>query len=280
MSAQSGRLPLIVLLLCLSFLLASSSRAQQTTLKISTPEEFKTEFEAVPCKNGERQDAVKALFIRMGAPPAEISVQKFKSVENVVLIKNGESAEKIIIGAHYDKVSAGCGAVDNWTGVVTLAHLYRSLMTLPTKKTLIFVAFGNEEKGLVGSRAMVESISKNQVSEYCAMINIDSLGLGNPRVADDLSNKQLVELTAQLAAKMKLQFYHASIGDASADSVPFLQMKIPAVTIDGLTNGWGTILHSENDKPKMVNPLSVYLGYRLALALADSIGNAACASYR
>lgn len=142
-----------------------SAGAQQTRIKISTPEQFKAEFDSVPCKNDDRLEAVKTLFGKMGAAPSDISMEKYKNVENLVIRKLGTSQEKIVIGAHYDKVPDGCGALDNWTGIVTLAHLYRSLKDLPLKKTLLFVAFGKEEKGLIGSHAMVEAITKDQIAQ-------------------------------------------------------------------------------------------------------------------
>ena len=170
----------------------------------------------------------------------------------------------------------GCGALDNWTGIVTLAHLYRSLKNVPLKKTLLFVAFGKEEKGLVGSRAMAEAIPKDQVALYCAMINIDSLGLAAPQVDDSVSSASLEALAADQARKMKIPFGHARIQNAEADSSPFLARDIPAVTLHGMTNEWSRILHSRWDQAAKVKPISVYLGYRLALALAVHLDELPC----
>ena len=90
--------------------------------RFSTLEEIKSEFASVPCKNDDRQNAVKSLFERVGADPAEITIDKYKNVENVIVRRPGASTEsanqKIVIGAHYDKTDHGCGAVDNWSGVV------------------------------------------------------------------------------------------------------------------------------------------------------------------
>jgi Zn-dependent M28 family amino/carboxypeptidase len=147
-------------------------------------------------------------------------------VENLVVTKKGESAEKIVVGAHYDKVADGCGALDNWTGIVTLSHLYRTLKAVPLKKTLVFIAFGKEEKGLIGSRAMMNAISKDETAEYCEMINIDSLGLAPPQVADNMSSKKLGQFTAELAKEMKMKFGHASIEGGDADSTSFIGKKI------------------------------------------------------
>lgn len=148
----------------------------------STPEEFKEEFKTVPCKgNSDRLKAAQALFEKLGAPASSISIEKAGYTKNLIVRKPGASSEIIVIGAHYDKVDHGCGAVDNWTGIVTIAHIYKTIKELSLKKTVLFVGFGSEEQGLVGSKEMVKAIKKDQLNGYCAMINIDSLGLSHPR---------------------------------------------------------------------------------------------------
>lgn len=262
------------------FIATIATGAQDVSLKVSTPEEIKEDFSAVPCEDKKRLDAVKSLFERAGLPPSEVTIDKHKDVENFVWTKKGESSEKIVVGAHYDKVSDGCGALDNWTGVVTLAHLYRTLKDIPLKKTLIIAAFGKEEKGLIGSRAMTNAIEKDQLPEYCAMINLDSLGLAMPQVADNMSSKKLAQFTEDLAKEMKMQFARASIPGADSDSSAFIAKKIPAVTIHGMNNDWPKLLHSGNDQASKVNPISVYLGYRLTLAMVLRLDETACAAYK
>jgi Iap family predicted aminopeptidase len=251
-------------------------------LRISTPEEIRAEFDSVPCKNGDRLNAVKALFEKMGAKTEEITVEKVRGVENVVIRKAAakDSPEKIVIGAHYDKVPDGCGAIDNWTGIVALAHIYRSLKELPLKKNVIFVAFGKEEEGLVGSSGMAGGIKKEQAAEYCAMINIDSLGLAVPQTLDNVSSKKLIDFTVALAKEMNVPFSHTRVDGASSDSASFIDKKIPAVTIHALSNDWRKILHSSNDKPLKINHESVYVGYRVALALLVRVDSADCQAFR
>lgn len=273
------RIPL--LLAALAFLVATvPAGAQDSNVRISSPEQIKEDFNTVPCDDKKRLAAVEALFQREGVAASEITIDKYKDVENVILTRKGESPEKIVLGAHYDKVADGCGALDNWTGVVTLAHLYRTLKDVNLKKTLVIVAFGKEEKGLVGSRAMTNAFSKDQATEYCAMINIDSLGLGPPQVADNMSSKKLSQFTEELAKEMKIPFARASIEGADSDSSSFISKKIPAVTIHGLSNEWPTILHSRNDQVAKVNPLSVYLAYRLVLAMVVHLDQSPCAAYK
>jgi Iap family predicted aminopeptidase len=268
---------LIPFLLLVTF---ASPSIQQSAIVISSEEQIKAEFKSVPCKDEDRLNAVQGLFERMGATPSDMSVEKYKNVENLVLRKSGASQETIVLGAHYDKVPEGCGAIDNWTGIVTLAHLYRSLRNAQLKKTILFIAFGKEEKGLVGSRAMAAAIDKDQVTQYCEMLNVDSLGLGPPQVADNMSSRKLGSFAADVAKQMKIPFSHASIEGASADSNSFIGKKIPAVTIHGLNNNWMSVLHSRNDQPAKINAGSVYLGYRLALAMVTRLDESPCGAYR
>ncbi len=265
---------LLLLTICITV------NAQQNAVEISTPEEIKAEFSSVPCKDDGRLAAVQSLFEKVGAPASDMSVEKYKGVENLVVRKQGTSADIMVVGAHYDKVSDGCGVVDNWSGIVAIAHLYKTLKNVSLSKTIIFVAFGKEERGLIGSRAMVDAIAKDQLGQYCAMVNIDSLGLAAPQVLDNASSKKLRELAAKIAGEMKMPFSHASVGNADADSSSFVRKKIPALTIHGLNNEWSSIIHSRNDQLSKVNPVSIYLGYRLALALISSLDESSCAAYR
>jgi len=269
--------PLAVLILLIA---ASPAGAQQAEFKLSSPEEIKADFSTVPCEDKKRLEAVKSLFERAGVPSSEVTIDKYKDVENVLWTRKGDSSEKIVIGAHYDKVAEGCGAVDNWTGIVTLSHLYRTLKDIRLKKTLVIVAFGKEEKGLVGSRAMTHAIGKDKVAEYCAMINIDSLGLSPPQVALNMSSRKLADFTEDLAKEMKMPFSRASFPGANSDSTAFIEKKIPAVTILGMSNDWAKILHSSNDQASRINAKSVYLAYRLVLAMVVSLDQSPCAAYK
>jgi Zn-dependent M28 family amino/carboxypeptidase len=247
----------------------------------STPEQMEEDVKAVPCKsNAERLAGVKALFMKMGAPASDISVEKSNNVENVVLRKQGSTPELVVIGAHYDKVSHGCGAVDNWTGVVAIAHIYKTIKDVPLKKSVLFVAFGREEEGLIGSREMVKGISREQVGQYCAMINIDSLGLGIPQAETAISSKKLVERAAELAKRMQMPFQQGKIREGDTDSSSFLEKKIPAIALHGLSSDWQRILHSHEDRVSKVNSMSVFMGYRLALGLFGEVENSACNAFR
>ncbi len=113
---------------------------------------------------------------------------------NIIGIIEGTDAqlksEAIIIGAHYDHLGRGGegslapregeihhGADDNASGVAGLLELARifSLKEMRPKRTLIFIAFGGEEEGLIGSNYYVNH-PVVPLGQTIAMINMDMIG--------------------------------------------------------------------------------------------------------
>jgi len=102
------------------------------------------------------------------------------------LLKN----ETIVIGAHYDHLGRGGagslaprsgeihhGADDNASGtagVLELARVLTSQRPRP-KRTIVFVAFGGEEEGLLGSNYYVNN-PVTPLNNIVAMINMDMIG--------------------------------------------------------------------------------------------------------
>jgi hypothetical protein len=121
-------------------------------------------------------------------------VRRNAGAYNVIGILEGSDPvlkkEAVVIGAHYDHLGRGGqgslapreggihhGADDNASGVAGMLELARifSSERARMKRTLIFIAFGGEEEGLLGSRFYV-----NQpvwpLGETVAMINMDMVG--------------------------------------------------------------------------------------------------------
>ncbi len=64
------------------------------------------------------------------------------------------AASRIVVGAHYDSVTAGPGAADDGTGVAMVMVAARVLSALPRRDHPVdFVLFDQEEVGLIGSAA-------------------------------------------------------------------------------------------------------------------------------
>jgi Zn-dependent M28 family amino/carboxypeptidase len=164
--------------------------------------------------------------------------------------------------------------------MVAIAHMYRAIKSLKPSKTLVFVGFGEEEKGLVGSRAMVDQIANDRATEYCAMINIDSLGNAKPQAFDNMSSGTLVDVAARVAQDLNVPFARIESPTALADSLPFISKGIPAITLVGMTSDWPKILHTINDTADKIDPQSVYAGSRVGLSLLAAIDRAPCQAFR
>ena len=242
---------------------------------------IKSDLALVQCKNDDRLESVKKLFAAKGAKADDIKVDTLKRVENVVVTKKGRTPDMIVIGAHFDKTADGCGAIDNWSGIVILANLYATFLNAATDKTLVFVAFGREEEGLIGSKAMADGIPKERRLEYCAMVNFDSFGLAYPLVLSNTSSPRMTSFAKELAAEVKMPFSEASLaGVADADSSSFLHKDIPSITFSGLSNKWPEILHSSKDKLEAINAQSVLIGYRFGTLYLDRLDSKPCSAFR
>ena len=202
---------------------------------------------------------------------------------NVVGVLPGRDPELrneiVVVGAHYDKASKGCGAVDNWTGIVILAHLYRTMRVSAPSKTILFVAFGREEDGLVGSRAMVNAIDKKDRDSYCSMVNLDSFGFARPQVLENVSTPKLTAFAEEVAKQNNVPFASAAV-DAGADSTSFRDKGIPAVTLHGLSNTGLALIHTASDQVDRVNAGTVHIGYRFALMLIARLDQCDCKAFR
>lgn len=98
---------------------------------------------------------------------------------NIVAVKPGESSQQLIIGAHYDSTGKGEGYADNASGVGLLLELAARLKKQVTPYTLVFVAFGAEERGVLGSRHYVRDMSSTEKAATLGMIDLDAVAGGD-----------------------------------------------------------------------------------------------------
>jgi len=269
----------IFLLVSLSFSIQTFAQEQDANNVISTEEAVRESVKLAPCSNGKRLEAVKKLFAAMGAKDDEITIEKFGKISNVVVKKKGKTDETVIVGAHYDFAELGCGAIDNWTGVAIIAHMYRTIRQIETQKSFVFVAFDEEEKGLRGSAAMAKAIPVEKRAAVCAMLNFDSFGFTAPWALKNVSSPKLVAFAEKLAEESKFRFFNVEL-PAAADSLTFKMRQIPAITFSGLNNRWRDFIHSQKDQVGAINMTAVYLGYRFGLVLASRVDASGCQEFR
>jgi Zn-dependent M28 family amino/carboxypeptidase len=103
-----------------------------------------------------------------------------KSVSNLIAEKTGTEKEAVVIGAHYDTVPGTPGADDNASAVAGLLELARLHRDIPTRKTLLFLAFANEEPPCfgfsnMGSMVYAKSL-KDQGQPVEVMVSLEMIG--------------------------------------------------------------------------------------------------------
>ena len=75
----------------------------------------------------------------------------------VARIEGTDKAEEILtLTAHYDSVPEGPGAYDNMSGAAIIMELCRYFHAHRPRRTMEFIWFGAEEKGLLGSQNYIK----------------------------------------------------------------------------------------------------------------------------
>jgi Zn-dependent M28 family amino/carboxypeptidase len=98
---------------------------------------------------------------------------------NVVAVKEGDSARRLVVGAHYDSVAVGEGYSDNATGVGLLLELAARIKKVPTPYTVVFVAFGAREDGSLGAKDFVRRMTDVDRRATVGMIDLDAVAGGD-----------------------------------------------------------------------------------------------------
>jgi len=198
--------PPLLLVAHLALLTALSSSAQQLHFTVAPEPAVEAHLKAVVNKNSDREALLEDQFKTAGCEGAQLAEAPVKGskLQNVVCTLPGASDDVIVVGAHFDHVSAGLGVVDNWSGATLLPLFYESLRQQPHRHTFRFIGFADEEKGLVGSRWYVHELSEQQRQKIAAMINLDTLGLSSTKVWLTHSDKDLADALSRIANSMNL----------------------------------------------------------------------------
>ncbi|HET7185203.1 MAG TPA: M28 family peptidase [Terriglobales bacterium] len=250
--------------------LSPGASAQSIEFKPVPREVIEARLQQYGGKDEQREDSIKHLFADAGCE-GRISEQAVKGskLPNVICILPGNGDKTIIVGAHFDHVSAGDGVVDNWSGASLLPSLYEAVKLRPRKHTYIFIAFTDEEKGEVGSHFYAHHMTRQEVAGTDAMVNMDTLGLGPTAIWASHSDRKLYGAIVFLAGRMNLPVMGVNVeAVGSTDSEQFAARKIPRITIHSLTQEtWNArILHTSKDKLSAIHLDDYYQTYRLICA--------------
>lgn len=156
----------------------------------------------------------------------------------------------IVFGAHYDGQGEVAGLIypsanDNLSGIMALTALAKSLAEeARVNYTLVFIAFGAEEPGLLGSSYLIENLPVPP-EKIQAVINLDTIG----RTCDALFvySAEPNALASLLAPLFDRYGFKTSIiiTPGISDHYPFSLYGIPSVTV--ATANWREGNHTPED---------------------------------
>ena len=151
---------------------------------------------------------------------------------------DGSSDEYILIGGHWDGHELADAALDNALGLFTALDTARAMSGRfkgKLKRTLRFVALGNEESWCVGSTNYVAQHAAD-LDKLAMMINVDALSrYSNPQLRlgkrEDVATFCRKLITEH---KLPIPMMASEWLPGSSDDWPFLVTGVPAVTLTGL----------------------------------------------
>ena len=203
---------------------------------------------------------------------------------NVVAVLEGGARrdEWLVVGAHYDHVGANAqgevwnGADDNASGTAALMQVARALAASPEppERSVLFLAFGAEEKGLIGSAHYVEH-PLVPLAQTIAMINMDMVGRGD----DDLSGMLVLgrETSPELSraldeanAEVKMHLGKDDGMFENSDHFSFYRKGIPVLFFN---SGLHQDYHQPTDEVGTIHPGKIRRTAQLVYRLAYRIGS-------
>src|SRR4051812_36060544 len=254
----------------LMFVLPARAPRADDAPTVVAERELLEELRAAPGENEARQRTLRALYEQAGARPEDIALQAVPTrdelepvLHNIIVTKRGETDAVIVVGGHLDKVPPGDGVIDDWSGACLATNLYQTLRPLRTRHTFVFIGFAHEERGLLGSRAYVASLSPETRAKVVAMVNLECLGVADPFLWTNGSTDRLEALAHRVAEEDGLPLRDHVLESVGADSIPFDRAGIPTITFDGLPESRFDLIHSEHDTYDKVRPECYVNAYRV-----------------
>jgi len=194
--------------------------------------------------------------------------------------------EYVVIGAHYDHLGMGGtsssrapgtraihhGADDNASGTSLLLDVARRMSKLPDKpsRNIIFMAFGAEELGTLGSRHWVEH-PPVPITSVVAMINADMVGRMRDRtlVIDGTGTAAAWSDLIQKANEgLSLNLKLGAEGFGASDHASFTGAKVPVAF---LFTGVHDDYHLPTDTAEKIDVGGIDLAATLAARLTHAI---------
>lgn len=200
--------------------------------------------------------------------------------------------EFVIIGAHYDhigKIAAvngddiGNGANDNAAGTTSVSEVAKYFAHAKSnKRSLLFVFFSAEEKGLLGSKHLAAKLKQQNMNLYfmfnyemvgVPMQNRDMLmyitGFGKSNMAAKMNEYSGDKLVGYIPAETKYMLFRAS------DNFPFYdEFNVPAQTVSTFDFENFQFYHQPDDEFELMNTAHITTVVNKTIPVLEKMMNA------
>lgn len=191
-----------------------------------------------------------------------------RKADNVIGFLDNGAEHTIVVGAHYDHLGYGTiggsldtlnigkihnGADDNASGVAGLLELARhySQNDIVEPYNILFIAFGAEELGLVGSRYFTENPTI-PLENIHWMLNMDMIGRYNPdnglAIIGHGTSSAFPRIFEGITSDIK--FYTSKDGNGGSDQTSFYRKDIPVLFFH---TGGHPDYHASGDDPEKID---------------------------
>ncbi len=212
-----------------------------------------------------------------------------KSSQNVIGYIEGSDPklknELLVIGGHYDHVGylkqhsdtadyIFNGADDNASGtsaVIAVAQAFGAIAQKP-KRSVLFITFTGEEKGLVGSRSYVDK-PLFPLDNTIAMLNIDMVGRNGADslyMVSEAASPDLVQINEEENKEIGFTLIDEEKLQGGSDHMSFRKKNIPFLFYH---SGLHSDLHKVSDEPETINAEKAAKAARLVFRTAWRITN-------
>ncbi len=213
-----------------------------------------------------RSEAKRALLV------VKSEDRKMKS-KNVIgeLEGNLRPEEIVVVGGHYDSVPEVRGASDNAGGTAIVLELARVFREKGSKRTLRFIAWGNEEMGLVGSHHYAHRLKtasgklkkespdkESELDRIKLVINMDVHGALIGTNEARILGPQDLTASIRLLSKELGTVFDVKEEVYSSDGTSFSSVGIPNVSFSRRA-GSDILMHSTDDTTRWLSPLALRL---------------------
>ena len=221
--------------------------------------------------------------------------EKERTTHNIIAVLPGKDKhlkhEYIVVGSHYDHLGLGGqgsgsrrpdtlgvhpGADDNASGDAVVLELAKHFKKARLPRSLIFMFFGAEEQGLVGSKQFLEWMKQDDDRRInlpadkkgiVAMVNLDMVGRMRDNalsVSGTGTSSEFKAMAENAAEQTNLNISCTPDGYGPSDHASFVAADIPVLF---LTTGGHMEYHTPDDVPSTLN----YDGMQQTLAFSQEL---------